>query len=526
LAVWAFLIPAVHAALMWGFGRMYQDNPAGLAALGLMAKMPTTVIFGGPAYGADNYTLAAMFGNEMTLYYAVPLALGAAMLVVRQTREDEERGAYELIGAAPVGRFAATTASLITTAATMLVAGTAHGVVSVAGGFDPASSLAYGLGLALCAITFGALACLLAQLASSAKSAVMAVVIAIGAAFIVRGLGDLWGATSSPPTNGSPLSFMSPLAWVQQARPFVDLRIWPLLLYLPLIALLVVVAFAVQSKRDYGRGVLAVGLGRANASASLTGVLALNLRLIRANWLNWAGFAAVFSAACGPIMSDVPDYMKDNPELGALLGLPPDAAGDLIVQTFVAMIVWFAALFGVSFALGAVSRFRSDETSGLMELQLAYPVSRTRLLATQAGVGLAGAMAITVIGTASLGATLSSEFRDGQSALGYATQLAAKSLAFTPGLALSVALAALLIGAAPRAGWLNWVLLSWGVVGGMFGAALGVPRWVVELSPIAATPQVPMVSITAAPLLVMSALALVASVTGALTLQRRDISTV
>jgi ABC-2 type transport system permease protein len=524
LGVWLAVIPILHVVFINAFGSMFNDDPVGLAARGALARTPTSVVFGGPAYGADNYTLAVMFGNELTLYYAIALAIGAATLIMRATREDEERGAYELVGAAPVGRFAQLTASMITVSATMLIAGALIGTISVlVGDFDVASSFVFGIGIALCAISFAALACLTAQLATSAKSGNMAVLLAIAAAFMLRALGDFWGITREPPRNWSLPSFFSPLAWVQQARPFVDLRVWPILLYIPLTVVLVAAAFLVQSRRDYGQGVFAARLGRSQARASLNGVLALNLRLVRMSWINWAGFAVVYSIACGPLMGDIESYMASNPEIGGYLGLPPDAAGALIVETFVAMLVWFAALFSVCFALSAIGRFRSDETSGLLELQLALPVSRNRLLAAHGTIALVGAIAITWLGSLALGMTIPSEFRKGASALGYGFEVANKSLAYVPALALSVALAVLLIGAAPKLSALNWALLGWAIIGGLFGPALGMPKWAVNISPIAATPQVPMVDVTATPLVVMSVLAILGCAAGVWTLSRRDI---
>lgn len=100
----------------------------------------------------------------------------------------------------------------------------------------------------LTGIVFSAVAAVTAQVTVSARVATGLGMAAIGIAYVLRAVGDL--------AEGDPgwASWLSPIGWSQQIRPFAGDRWWvtapPLLATL----LLVPVAFALRSRRDLGSG--------------------------------------------------------------------------------------------------------------------------------------------------------------------------------------------------------------------------------------------------------------------------------
>ena len=85
---------------------MYQtmDNPA------LTAIVGTT-----PVEAAENYTLGAMYANEMLLFTGLISAIVSALHVVGHTRKEEDLGITELISSFRIGRQANSLAVIIET---------------------------------------------------------------------------------------------------------------------------------------------------------------------------------------------------------------------------------------------------------------------------------------------------------------------------------------------------------------------------------------------------------------------------
>src|SRR3954453_17713818 len=221
-----------------------------------------------------------MIANELSLSVMVAAAIMSIQLVVRHTRAEEESGRAELIRAGIVGRRAPLTAALLEAALADLAVVAVIAAGLTASGLAPVDSLALATGIGLTGLLFGAVAAVTAQLSAHARAASGWALAVLGAAAVVRGVGDTLHA------HGSPLSWFSPIAWAQQTRPFVDLRWWPLLLSLALIAVLTGCAYALSGRRDFAVGVVAPRRGPSEAAPSLRGVGPLLVRLQRGTVLS------------------------------------------------------------------------------------------------------------------------------------------------------------------------------------------------------------------------------------------------
>src|SRR5439155_12269800 len=119
-----------------------------------------------------------------------------------------------------------------------------------------------------------------------------------GVAYLLRAVGDAG--------NGSRwLSWLSPIGWGQQVRPYATERWW--VFVVPLVAILVGTAAAamLQARRDLGAGLFRPRTGPANAAPTLRSPLALAWRLQRGGLLAWASGFAVLGAVLGSIASNV-----------------------------------------------------------------------------------------------------------------------------------------------------------------------------------------------------------------------------
>ncbi|NUK82774.1 ABC transporter permease, partial [Streptomyces lunaelactis] len=140
------------------------------------------------------------------------------------TRDEEESGRQELISSAMVGRRAPLTAALLTA----VVANAALALLIAAGmaGQGTSGALALGLGIGGVGTAFATLTAIVAQFTESARLAKGLTRGLLGAAFVLRAAGD--SATSD---GSSPLTWISPIGWLENLRPFADERWWVLGLF-------------------------------------------------------------------------------------------------------------------------------------------------------------------------------------------------------------------------------------------------------------------------------------------------------
>ncbi|QTJ71080.1 hypothetical protein HYG77_37040 (plasmid) [Rhodococcus sp. ZPP] len=236
--------------------KLAYPTPEDIENVASFANTPAAVMMSGPGYGMDAPTREAFLANQYALYLMVATALMNIMLIVRHTRMEEEAGRTELVLAGVVGRLAPLTAAMLTA----LVANAALVVVGAAAlagtGVDPAGSLLLLTGFAALGMVFAAITALTAQVTEHARAATGCSAAVLGAAFLLRGIGDLVGE------HGSALSWFSPIAWSQQTRVFVDPRWWPLALSLGFAAVALAAAYGLVSRRDVGAGLVAPRLER------------------------------------------------------------------------------------------------------------------------------------------------------------------------------------------------------------------------------------------------------------------------
>ncbi|MEI7778766.1 MAG: ABC transporter permease, partial [Actinomycetes bacterium] len=198
----------------------------------------------------DPTSIGALSLIKMTAFGAALVAIVFVFVVVRHTRTEEESGRLELLSAGVVGRSAPLAAGLLAGIGGSAALGllTALGLVGV--GLPISGSIAFGLSWMLSGAVFSAIAAVAAQVTTSHRSAVGISVAVIGLSYVLRAVGDL--AANGP----SFLSWLSPIGWSQQLRPFAGNRWVVVTLPLLLTGLLIPLAFALRARRDLGAGLI------------------------------------------------------------------------------------------------------------------------------------------------------------------------------------------------------------------------------------------------------------------------------
>lgn len=468
-------------------------------------------LYTGPAHGFEQLTHDRFVVGAYGLYVLLLAALMSILLVVRHTRADEQAGRAELVRASVVGRDAPLTAALLVAVITNLVLSAAVVAVMVSSPhFGAGGSLLFGAGVGAVGLAFTALAALTAQVTEFPRAASGLGGAGLGAAFVVRALGDMAAQ------GGSALSWLSPLAWSQQTAPFVLDRWWPLALPIAFAVAVTAVSYRLSTRRDLGAGMLAaVRAGPGRAAPWLGSPFTLALRLQRAGLVGWTASLAVAGLLFGAFADAMLTSSEDLPDV--LVDVTGGEAD--IVAGYLSLMALFMALIIGIFAILAVQSLRTEETSGRAEPVVATPVSRTAWLGSHLA---ATALGIVVMLTATgLATGLGAMAVTGEAA--HLGDLTAAHLAYAAPLLLLLALAALLFALAPRALAASWPVLGYGLIVGVFGPAMDLPSWAHRLSPFEHVARYPLDPLPFQPLLIMGAVGACGIAYSLIVIRERDL---
>lgn len=505
ILVWIVAIVAILALSVVGIEGLFP-NQAALDQTAVATEHNAAVIaFNGPAQGLNTV------GGQVAFQFGAPgmvlVALMSIFMLGRLTRGEEESGRLEVVRSMPVGIHANTLAAVLTVTAMNLAVGVLTAVVLIAQGLPAAGSVVFGLSFILVGLVFGGVALLAAQVTESTRVVYGGAGAVLGAAFVVRAVGDIGDGT---------VSWFSPIGVAQKARPFADERWWPLLLLVAATVLLVAAAAALAVRRDLGAGLVAPRPGPARAAPSLGHPLGLAFRLQRGSLLGWGAGLLVIGIAYGWIGPTVDSFVGQNKALAELLA---GTGGGSLTDLYFATSFRVMALIATGFAVQSALRVRSEETSLHAELVLATPVSRWRFATSHLAVACGGSVILLAVAGLATGLTYGLAGGGMQSV----PSLLGAALVYAPAMWIMVGLAIALDGLVPRWVGASWLILAACLVVGFLGPVMGLPGWLSDLSPFERVPQLPAASLTVLPLVVMSAVAAGLTLIGLTGLRRRDI---
>ncbi|MDP4015395.1 MAG: ABC transporter permease [Candidatus Nanopelagicales bacterium] len=486
---------------------LYPDDEFLETASETINATPALVALYGKIY--DTSSLGATSLIKLTAFGSALVAILFVFLVVRHSRAEEESGRQELVAAGAVTRRAPLEAALL-----LGMAGSgALGVLTAVGlgllGLPWTGALAFGADWALSGIVFSAVAGVAAQVTTSARAAIGIGVASVGIAYLLRAVGDL------APGDPGWASWLSPIGWSQQIRPFAGNRWWVTLIPLAATAALVAAAFVLRYHRDMGSGLIAdrpgPDVGRIGSVAGLA------WRLHRGAFLAWLVGAVLMGAVLGSIVDNISGLLE-SPQLREYLELL--GGRQALTEAFLAAEVGVLGALMSAYGISATSRLRSEESAGHAESLLSTMATRQRWAASHFCLALVAIAALMLLTGAAVGLTHGLAVGD---PVGQTMRLAVAGVAQVPAAWVVASIVMLLFGVIPR-----WVPVAWGLLAafvalGEFGVLWGLPRWVLDLSPFAHSPRLPGGSIDAAQLVGLVAVAAVLAVAGFATWRRRDV---
>jgi ABC-2 type transport system permease protein len=506
LPLWVLLLSVPLATVYIGsIQKVYptEADRAGFAAA-IMASPAQRALYGqvyNNSIGAVGIWKAGMFH--------LLIAVAVILTVIRHTRADEETGRTELIDSTAVGRYASLTAALMLCFGASIATGAIGAAGLLSTNIPAAGSLAFGAALAGSGLVFTAVAAVAAQLSPSARVARGVAFAVLGTAFTLRAVGD---------AGSGALSWLSPLGWSLQVRPYAGDRWWVLLLHLATTAVLTVVAYRLLAGRDVGAGLIAERAGRGTAAPALRNAYGLAWRLDRGAVLVWTVGLCLYGVLMGSVAHGIGDELGDNAvarDIVARMG-----GTSALEQAFLAVAFTMLGMVGAAFAVSLTLRLHQEEAAQRAETTLAGAVSRTRWLASHLIAALAGSAAAMLVAGMAAGLVYGIAANDVGGKLAVVVGTAAVQL---PAVWLLSAVTLALFGLAPRFTPVAWGVLVAFIALYLIGSLAEFPQWVLDLEPFAHTPRVGGGDFTAVPLLWLLAIDATLIALGAMAFRRRDV---
>jgi len=508
-SIWIVLFVVMAASSSSASQALYTTMESRVQAAAAVNNTPATLALYGRVF--DPTSLGAVSLFKLGALGAALVALVAIFTVVRHTRAEEEAGRHELIGATVVGRYAALTAALLLAVGTSVALAVLTALSLVGTGLPASGAIAFGLSWAGAGIAFAAVGALAAQVTEGARTANGIGAAVLAAAYLLRAAGDASGVDTS-----TWLSWLSPIGWAQQVRPFAGDRWWVLFYLLVFAVLVSAAAYAMVARRDHGAGLLPQRPGRPTATAALRSPLALALRLHRGGLTGWTIGIALGGLIMGSIASQVGEFADTDQVREMIMKLGGERG---LTDAFLSAEMSILAIVVSAYGISAATRLRAEETAGRVEPILATRTTRVRWAGSHIVVALAGTtFLMTVVG-------LFAGFAHGAASGNMAEigRVLPAALAQLPAVWVLTGITVAVFGLAPGLIMAGWGALVAFVVLGQLGSVLGLPDWMMDISPFSHSPQLPGGEASATPLILLTAIAAVLVVAGLSAFRRRDL---
>ena len=500
-AIYAYIQPA-------GFRHTYPTVSDRLAFAHSFAGNDALRLFYGYPYNPVTVGGYAAWRVGGTL--AIAAAAFGVLAAVRALRTEEDTGRMELILTGAIGRGMAYASAMVAIAACVVVLWLAQLAGYIAGGL-PAGESAY-LALATTSVVpvFVGVGALVSQLAPTRRLALELSSATVGLFLLLRVIAD----TSS---GAAWLRWATPLGWAEELRPFTGAR--PLVLALPAVStvLLLAAAARIAAGRDVGTGLLPANDTAEPRLRLLSSPVAQALRGKRGSLSVWLISTGAFAFILGMVSTSISSagISKSIQREVAKLG-----SGSILTPTgYLAFVFIFFILVVSLFACAQISAAREEEAEQRLETLLAEPLGRVGWLSGRLALAAAAAAALamlagllTWVGAASQGAGIS---------LARMLEAGANCL---PVALLFLGVAALAYALVPRASaGIVYTLVAVAFLWDLVGSLLGVPRWLVELTPFQHVGLVPTQPFRGQAAAIMVAIGALAALAALAVFRRRDL---
>ena len=487
----------------------YSTLAERLAFAASFAHNKAVVLFYGKAY--DLLTVGGYSAWRTGGILTILAAVFGLLAGVRALRAEEDAGRAELVLAGPVSRGTVYLAALAAIAAGGALLWVAVLAGSLIGGLAAGGSAYLALAIVSVVPVFAGVGALASQFAPTRRMAIELGGAVVVISFVLRVVADTSGSLGW-------LRWATPLGWAEELRPFTGSQ--PLVLLLPIAfsALMLFGAARLAVSRDVGAGMLPARDTAAPRLWLLSSSTAQALRSELGGLLVWLTSVGVFALIIGVVSKSVssagisPQLQREFAKLGEGSIVSP--------RGYIAFAFIFFVLVISLFSCSQVAAALHEEAEQRLETLLSLRVSRRRWLTGRLALAVAGAVALALI--AGLLAWAGAASQDVAPPLSRMLEAGGNCL---PAAILFLGIAALAYAIAPRAG----VAIAYGLVTVAFlwqliGSLLGVPKWLVDITPFAHVAAVPTQAFRAGAAGVMLGIGLAAAAAAVVAFERRDLT--
>lgn len=474
IAPWVALISILSASSILAYPQTFPDAQSRARLAATLGANPALALIVGPARDlstADGFNawragqLGAFFAGLMTI-----------LIVIRNSRANEDSGQAELVASAALARRSRLAVAVLIAVIASLALGVVCFVISVACGGGVADTAVLSATFVASGLMFAGFAAVAAQIGSDARTCNSIGVAGLGICYVLRGYLDS--------TSGREwLGWLTPLGWLEQTHPATGNNPWPLLIALALAVVLVISAFALHERRDFGQGLLAPPPGPAHAGI-VGNIWGLAFRLQRGALISWLTAFVGLGLLFGSLASSIGGIIADNPAVAKILAagaIDSSALTFAFLVTILQMLGIIAAAMGVQFAL----HIYTEEIDLRLEPLLAGSLRRQTYLASNSLIALGSTAVAMIIAGVGLGVVAAAE-DDTVSA----TDVIYQSLATIPAAWVLVALGLAMVGAFPARRIIAWLGVVATFALTILGPMFKLPEWMLSISPLHHVPNV------------------------------------
>ena len=478
-----------------------------------MRKSPGTQLLYG--YVPMPGRLGQLLQWETGTFLLVCTSLMAILLTCRMLRGDEDEGLTEVLRSTGTGRAVPLVVPL--TVVWMIIGGLSAGV----GGIltwqtrsieELTVSGAWALAGTICVTgwAFSAVAAVASQLGRQVGQARSLSMIVLAIAFVMRVSAD----QLSDGSRSDWLRWMTPLGWRDLVRPYTDDRFTVLAVCCTVAIALALSAVVLAARREYLDGYLP-DRSSSQRRWRIRGHMDLLARLSRRGVLGWALASTGLAALYGSVSGSVNDLLAPDSPTASYVG---KMASGSAVEQFMSLLTVVTVLLVAVAAVRRMNRLAGLEHAGLVEVELATGVSRSRLFLSQVLSALLESIVLLLVSATVLAATTATQLTDDHAV--------ARSFVFTvsqlPGMVAAVGIAAALVGMAPKLTGMSWAVVAWSAFAQFFGGLVELKDWAKDLSVLGHHLDV-VGSPDWKPLAVQTAVGLVGVAIGMVAYTRRDL---
>ncbi len=402
-------------------------------------------------------------------------AIWGLLTSTRLLRGEEEAGRYELLLAgqttrrgggaqAMAGLGVGLVALFVVTTVGTVLTGRAPSV-----GFSLAQSLYFSLTLVAGAAVFLAVGALTSQLANTRRRAASMAAVIFGVAYALRMVAD-----SDPSVHW--MVWLSPLGWIEEARPLTTPHPIALLPVLALVVAVSAVTVRLAGTRDLGAATLADRDTAPPHLALLGNPVGLATRLMRPVALGWLFAVAAMSILIGTVAESATKAVTGNSTIEKALARLGGHGS--LVAAYLGLTFLLLALLIALIAAGQIVAIRSEEADGRLENLVVRPLSRRTWFAGR--LGLSTILLLTAGLLAGVGAWAGAASQHGGIAF---SSVLASGINTVPPSVFVLGLGALVLGAWPRrTAAVAYGYLAWSFLLEFIGAAIHTNHWILDTS--------------------------------------------